>query len=106
MTPRSDPAGNADVTPSSRHRDVPISSGLGVAISDERVYANRMFETLAAAIDEMNIPVDGDAVVEAFALRDRLDAKLALAAGELDAVELWDADGPLRSRPGCATGPG
>ncbi len=65
-----------------------------------------MFETLAAAIDEMNIPVDGDAVVEAFALRDRLDAKLALAAGELDAVELWDADGPLRSRPGCATGPG
>ncbi len=67
-------------------------SAFGVAIRGERVYASVMFEALAEAIDEVEIPVDGDALVEAFALCDRLQAKLSAAAGDFDAASLWDLD--------------
>ena len=54
-----------------------------------------MFEGLAEAIDGLEIPVDGDALAEVFALRDRLDAKLAEAVADFDRHESV----------GCATGP-
>jgi hypothetical protein len=52
-----------------------------------------MFEALARDIEELEIPLDGDALGEALALADRLDAKLAEAIGEFDRHELWDVDG-------------
>ena len=52
-----------------------------------------MFEALAQAIDEVEIPVDSPALVEAFRLLDRLQAKATMAAADFDAHELWDLDG-------------
>ena len=52
-----------------------------------------MFEGLGEAIDGLEIPVDGDALAEVFALRDRLDARLAEAVAEFDRRELWECDG-------------
>ncbi len=52
-----------------------------------------VFEGLAVAIEELDVPVDGDALVQVMALRDRLDARIAVAVGELDALGLWDVDG-------------
>jgi hypothetical protein len=43
-----------------------------------------MFEQLAGAIEEVQIPVDRVAVVEAVRLADRLGAKISLVVGELD----------------------
>ena len=52
-----------------------------------------MCEGLAQAIDRYPIiPVDGDALAEAFALADRLHAKLAEAVAAFDRAELWDVD--------------
>ena len=50
-------------------------------------------EALGAAIDELDLPVDGAVLAEAFALADRLDAKLLAAVGEYDAGEVWRNDG-------------
>ena len=55
----------------------------------------RMFATLAAAVDDLEIPVDADALRELFAIRDRLDARLAVAVGAFDAAGLWDVDGDV-----------
>ncbi|HEX7276358.1 MAG TPA: DUF222 domain-containing protein, partial [Acidimicrobiales bacterium] len=52
-----------------------------------------MFEGLASEIRELDIPVDGAALVQVLALRDRLDAVIAEAVGEFDSVGLWDVDG-------------
>jgi hypothetical protein len=52
-----------------------------------------MFEALAAAIEEVEIPLDGDALAEAFALADRLQSKLVAAVADFDRAELWDLDG-------------
>jgi len=38
-----------------------------------------MFETLAGAIEELDVPAHADAIVELRALRDRLDARLTIA---------------------------
>lgn len=52
------------------------------------------------------MPVDGDALAEVIALRDRLDAQISEALGEFDAAELFELDGAvstiswLRSRAG------
>jgi hypothetical protein len=51
-----------------------------------------MLETLAAAIEELVIPADGESLVEAIALRDRLDARIAQAAGEFEAIGWWGLD--------------
>src|SRR5688572_30765051 len=51
-----------------------------------------MFDKLAQAIRELEVPVDGTALVALFALRDQLDARLAAAVGEFDAAALWELD--------------
>ncbi len=57
------------------------------------MYDVPVFEDLARAVEELNIPDDGTAIAEAFALRDRLDAKLAAAVARFDAAGQWDVDG-------------
>jgi hypothetical protein len=50
-------------------------------------------EGLARAIDDLELPSDSAVLTEAFALADRLNAKLLAAVGEHDAAELWRNDG-------------
>jgi hypothetical protein len=45
------------------------------------------------AIERLDLPVDSGVLSEAFALMDRLNAKLLAAVGEHDAAELWRNDG-------------
>jgi hypothetical protein len=52
-----------------------------------------VFEVLAAAIEEMEIPVDKPALREVLRLADQLDAKISAALGEFDAREQWRHDG-------------
>jgi hypothetical protein len=52
-----------------------------------------VFEALAEAIDELEIPPYGEAIAEAIALRDRLDATIAEAVGSFDAGGGWQAEG-------------
>jgi 5-methylcytosine-specific restriction protein A len=54
---------------------------------------NVVFTALASAIDSLDIPVDGDVLAAAFALRDRLDARLTAAVEAFDRAELWDVEG-------------
>jgi Domain of unknown function (DUF222)/HNH endonuclease len=54
---------------------------------------SRILERLAQSIDELDLPVDGTVLAEAFALADRLDAKLLAAVGEHDRAEVWRNDG-------------
>ena len=48
-----------------------------------------MFEELEAAIEGLVIPGDGNSIVAAIALRDRLDARLAEATAAFEAAGLW-----------------
>jgi hypothetical protein len=52
-----------------------------------------MFDSLAAAIDALDVPVDGGALRALFAIRDRLDARIAAAVAAFDAAALHDVDG-------------
>jgi hypothetical protein len=52
-----------------------------------------ILEDLAHAIGDLDLPVDSRVLTEAFALADRLNAKLLAAVGEHDAAELWRNDG-------------
>jgi hypothetical protein len=52
-----------------------------------------VLEDLAAAIEELDVPVDGAAILRVLALRDRLDARIAEAVGAFDTAKLWDLDG-------------
>jgi len=52
-----------------------------------------MLDTLRDEVDQLHVPVDGDAISELFAIRDRLDAKLSEAVGEFDAAGLYDLEG-------------
>jgi hypothetical protein len=52
-----------------------------------------VLQRLAGVIDELELPIDGGVLTEAFALADRLNAKLLAAVGEHDAAELWREDG-------------
>jgi Domain of unknown function (DUF222)/HNH endonuclease len=54
---------------------------------------NSTLEELTHAIDGLDLPVDSAVLAEAFALADRLNAKLLTAVGEHDAAELWRNDG-------------
>ena len=54
------------------------------------MYDGGVLEELAAAIETLDIPVDGAALVQVLALRDRLDARIA---------EPWGPSTP----PGCGT---
>ncbi|HEX9968695.1 MAG TPA: DUF222 domain-containing protein, partial [Acidimicrobiales bacterium] len=51
-----------------------------------------MFEALVSAVEEVEIPADGDAIVAAFALLDRLTAKVSAAVAEWDAGKSWELD--------------
>lgn len=52
-----------------------------------------MFEVLAEAIEELDVPVDGVALARVLWLQDRLAAKVTAAVGSFDAHRLWDLDG-------------
>ncbi len=52
-----------------------------------------VLEPLARAIDDLDLPVDNAVLTEAFALVDRLNAKLLAAVGEHDTAEVWRNDG-------------
>ena len=51
-----------------------------------------MLEDLAQAIEELDIPLDGNALVQVLALRDRLDSRIVAVVGEFDEAGLWDLD--------------
>jgi Domain of unknown function (DUF222) len=59
----------------------------------EHVYDSGMLERLREAIEELDLPVDGVALTEGFALLDLLTAKLTTAVRDFDASEMWDGDG-------------
>jgi Domain of unknown function (DUF222)/HNH endonuclease len=52
-----------------------------------------MFEQLGDAIEALDIPADGDALVAVLALRDRLDARISDAVATHDRAGLWELDG-------------
>ncbi|MDQ4133521.1 MAG: hypothetical protein M3179_10015 [Actinomycetota bacterium] len=52
-----------------------------------------MFQALARAVEELEVPPYGDALAEVVALRDRLDAAIAEAVGRFDAEGSWEAEG-------------
>lgn len=54
-----------------------------------------MFERLAEAIEEMDVPVDGAALVALLGLADRLTARVIEAVGEYDAAGLCRAEGAV-----------
>lgn len=54
-----------------------------------------MFTELQRAIEDLSPSVDERELAEVLALRDRLDARVADLAGEVDAAELWRADGSV-----------
>ena len=51
-----------------------------------------MLKDLAVAIENVEVPLDCNSLVEAIALRDRLDARIALAVGEFEANGFWAVD--------------
>ncbi|HKX69997.1 MAG TPA: DUF222 domain-containing protein, partial [Acidimicrobiales bacterium] len=52
-----------------------------------------MFEELGTAIETLDIPLDGDALAAAIALRDRLDARISDAVNAYDTASLWELEG-------------
>jgi hypothetical protein len=52
-----------------------------------------VFEGLHAEIESLVVPVDGDALAEAFGLYDRLAARLCETVAAFDGVGLWEVDG-------------
>jgi hypothetical protein len=54
-----------------------------------------MFEKLAEAIEELDIPVDGKALVQVLALRDQFNARIVEAVGEFDEYHMWNIDGSV-----------
>jgi hypothetical protein len=52
-----------------------------------------MFEELGDAIEGLDIPADGAALVAVVALRDRLDARISDAVADCDRAGLWELDG-------------
>ena len=53
-----------------------------------------VFEDLAAVIEGLDIPADGESITEAIALRDRLDARIAEATGRFERTGWWAGDTP------------
>jgi uncharacterized protein DUF222 len=54
---------------------------------------SQVSDVLEGAIDELDVPVDRDALVRSCNLLDRLTAKVVAAVGEYDAAEVWSNDG-------------
>ena len=65
-----------------------------------------MLADLAAAIENLDIPVDGDSLVEALALRDRLDARIAGPPESSRPTAGGPATPRCPSSPGCGPRPG
>jgi hypothetical protein len=67
-----------------------------------------MFVELASAVEELEIPLHGAGLAEVIGLRDRLDARIAVAVGLFDRAGLWEVEGAtsmiawLRDRGGVA----
>ena len=57
------------------------------------MYDGGVFGQLERAIDDLDIPVDGDALVTVIALRDRLEARITDAVATVDRASLWELDG-------------
>ena len=57
------------------------------------MYDWSVFGALREAIEELEVPLDGDALAEVLSLADRLNAKLSKAVAEFDAEALWELDG-------------
>jgi hypothetical protein len=51
-----------------------------------------ILEPLAHAVDNLDLPIDPTVLIEAFALADRLNAKLLAAVGGHDDAEVWRND--------------
>ena len=51
-----------------------------------------VFEDLAGAIEQLDIPADGESITEVIALRDRLDARIAEATGRFESTGWWAGD--------------
>jgi hypothetical protein len=68
-----------------------------------------MFEAMRSAVEEVEIPGDGDALVAALALLDKLTAKVSLAAAQFQASRQWELDAAtsaavwLRNRAGMTS---
>lgn len=56
------------------------------------MYDWEVFEDLATAIENLDIPVGAESLERAIALRDRLDARIAQAAGAFEAEGWWGLD--------------
>jgi hypothetical protein len=54
-----------------------------------------MLADLETAIENLDIPPDGESLAEAISLRDRLDARIARATAEFDATGWWGIDGSV-----------
>ena len=54
-----------------------------------------MLKELAVAIDDLGVPADRDSLIEAIALRYRLNARITDAVGAFEANGWWGLD-PLR----------
>jgi hypothetical protein len=48
---------------------------------------------LTEAVESLELPVDTDALADVLSIMDRLQAKAARLAGEIDAASLWELDG-------------
>ena len=75
-----------------------------------------VLEELGTAIETLEIPLDGDALTAAIALRDRLDARISDAVNAYDRAGLWELEGATSmtgwladragmARPRAAAGP-
>ncbi len=62
-----------------------------VVVEHMFVYNSDMLEALRTGIEALEL--HPDELAEVIALRDRLDAHIARAAGEFDAAKLWELDG-------------
>lgn len=59
----------------------------------EHMYDQEVFEALREAVEQVDVPTDGDALRELFGLIDRLSAKASAAVAAFDAAALWELDG-------------
>ena len=58
----------------------------------EQCTIGTVLEELAVAIENLDVPVDCESLVEAIALRDRLDARITGAVGEFESDGWWAVD--------------
>ena len=56
------------------------------------MYDSRVLADLAAVIEDLEVPFDGESLEQAIALRDRLDAHIAKATGVFEAHGIWAGD--------------